>query len=122
MLMGVLLLPCALARSSRSIKQKRTCMALSRREMGTAELSEPLVVPIPSEASYAFLRDFAFHMQARPQPRRRSFWIHHILLHLGLFPPKTPERALAPASFANLAVPGPQLAAYPVSCYPTSAL
>src|SRR6202008_513507 len=36
-----------------------------------------------------------------------------------LFPPQTPERALAADSFANSSVPGPQLAVYAIS-YPTS--
>ena len=36
-----------------------------------------------------------------------------------MFPPQTPERALAADSFANSSVPGPQLAVYAIS-YPTS--
>ena len=40
-------------------------------------------------------RDFAFHMQARSEPRRSAVrcparWRHHILVHLGFSLPKTP--------------------------------
>jgi len=39
-------------------------------------------------------------------------------LFIWLFSPKTLERAFATDSLAQFSVPGPQVAAYPVSCYP----
>src|ERR1700740_116678 len=39
-----------------------------------------------------------------------------------LFPPKMPRWTLAADSFAHFSVPGPQLAAYPASCYATLGL